>query len=317
METCQNNSLITFNIIAFTTTGNVKYFTCIVFLLMYMTAVSGNLIIATLICKVSQLHTPMYFFLCNFSIVEATYVSTILPELLSIILMEDKRISFQGCITQLYFFMFGGAAEIFLLTCMAYDRYVAVCTPLQYFLVMKKSVCIVLAAFCLLFSSFNSLIFSLLVSTLLFCNSHDINSFFCDIRSLMALSSSDTKSREIALIVEDVCLVFLTFVLISTSYVYIICAILKINSSKGRFKTFSSCSSHLTTVILFYGPIMFLYIKPESDQSEDQDKLLSLLYVIVVPTLNPFVYTLRNKEVIGAVAKLTNIRFLDKGTSRH
>lgn len=309
MQPCQNRTLTEFQIIAFTTSANVTNLTFTVFLLMYMTAVSGNLLIATLICKASQLHTPMYFFLCNFSIVEATYVSTILPKLLSITLTGNKRISFQDCITQLYFFMFSGDAEIFFLTCMAYDRYVAVCTPLHYVLVMRKGICIVLAAFCFIFSIFNSLIFSILTSTLQFCHSLDINNFFCEIRSLIALSSSDTTSREIALIVEDICIVFLTFLLISTSYVYIILTILKINSSNGRLKAFSSCSSHLTTVSLFYVPITFLYMKPQSHQSDDQDKLLSLLYVIVVPTLNPFVYTLRNKEVIGALVKLTYIKW--------
>ncbi|KAM9311987.1 olfactory receptor 5AR1-like [Gastrophryne carolinensis] len=307
MESCQNSSLKEFQIIAFATAGDVHVFTFTVFLLMYVTAVTGNLIIATLICKVSQLHTPMYFFLCNFSIVEAMYVSTILPKLLAITFTGDKRISFSGCITQLYFFMFSGLAEIFLLTCMAYDRYVAICTPLHYYLIMRKSVCISLAAFSVLFCMINAMIFTFLTSTLSFCLSHNINNFFCEIRSLMVLSSSDTKSREVALIVEDICLVFTTFVLICTSYVYIISTISKMCSSKGRYKTFSSCTSHLTTVILFYGPIIFLFIKPKSKDSEEQDKLFSLLYVIVVPTFNPFVYTLRNKDVLGAIAKLTHI----------
>ncbi|XP_072255033.1 olfactory receptor 5AR1-like [Pyxicephalus adspersus] len=308
MDQCENSSLTEFYITAFPTTGTVAIFIFVGVLFMYVTAVTGNLIIVTLICMVPQLHTPMYFFLCNLSVVDATYVSTILPKLLSITLTEDKKISFHGCITQLYFYIFCADAEILILTCMAYDRYVAVCTPLHYVQVMRKQVCIAMAACFWLVSAINPLMYALLTSKYSFSSSHQIDHFFCEIRSLLVLSSSNTTSVEMVLFVEDICLVFVTFLFILTSYVSIISAVLKVHSSKGRLKTFSSCSSHLTTVILFYGPIIFLYIKPETEQSKGQDKLLSLLYVAVVPTLNPFVYSLRNKEVIAALPKVIQIK---------
>ncbi|XP_068129634.1 olfactory receptor 5AR1-like [Hyperolius riggenbachi] len=308
MNQCQNITLKGFNIVAFSTSTSLTIGLFTGALVMYLIAVTGNLIITTVICKVSRLHSPMYWLLCNLSLVEALYISNILPKLLSIMLKEDKTISFQGCITQLFFFIMTGDAEVFLLTCMAYDRYVAICYPLHYSLVMRKQVCVGMV-FCSLFVSFvNSLMFTLLTYTVRFCYTHRINHFFCEIRSLLAISSSNTASREVILFVEDFLLVSLTFLLILTSYGHIISTVLKVHSLKGRLKTFSSCSSHLTAVMLFYGPIIFLYIKPKSEDSEDQDKLLSLLYVAVVPTLNPFVYTLRNKEVIEAVRQVFRIK---------
>lgn len=235
-------------------------------------------------------------------------VSTILPKLLSIILTEDQKIYFHGCITQLYFYIFCADAEIFILTCMSYDRYVAVCAPLHYVQVMRRKVCAAMATCLWIISTINPLMYALLTSTYSFCHSDHINHFFCEIRSLLVLSSSDTSSIEMVLFVEDICLVFFTFIIILTSYVCIIHVVLKVRTTKGRLKAFSSCSSHLTTVILFYGPIIFLYMKPETEHSKEQDKLLSLLYVAVVPMLNPFVYSLRNKEVMGAIRKVLHLR---------
>ncbi|KAM9312415.1 olfactory receptor 5V1-like [Gastrophryne carolinensis] len=309
MDPRQNSSSKEFHILAFTTLGTGKFVIFSTFLLMYSLAITGNLIIVVLICKVPQLHTPMYFFLSNFSMAETMSVSSILPKLLAITITEDKRISFEGCVAQLYFTMFSGSADFLLLTCMAYDRFVAICTPLHYLLVMRKGVCVRLVACSWIFSIFNSLMLTLPTITLLFCFSRDINNFFCEIRSVLAISSSDTTGREVAVILENIFLVFLTFVLIVTSYVYIISSVLKINSKEGRYKTFSSCSSHLTSVLLYYGPITFLYMKPTSKYSEEQDKLLALLYMVVVPTLNPFVYTLRNKEVKGAIERLARSRW--------
>nr|DBA30218.1 TPA: hypothetical protein GDO54_006230 [Pyxicephalus adspersus] len=308
MDQCQNNTIRGFHIMGFTMSGTESFPKFIVFFLMYLISVIGNMLIALLVCKVPRLHTPMYFFLSNLSIVDATYVSAILPKLLSITLMEHKAISFEGCFTQLYFFVFCADAEICILICMAYDRYVAVCSPLHYSMMMRKSVCAIMSGCSFVVSALNSLLLTLLTSTLSFCSSHNINHFFCEIRSLIILSTSDTTSAEMVLFVEDICFIFSTFVLIMISYVCIIHNVFKIRSSEGRLKTFSSCTSHLISVILFYGPIIFLYIKPKPKDSMEENPLVSLLYVAVVPTLNPFVYTLRNKKVIGVIVKIIKIK---------
>ncbi|KAG8548077.1 hypothetical protein GDO81_026764 [Engystomops pustulosus] len=309
MNTCENSTILEFHMVAFSTSGNTVYIIFAGFLVMYLLAVVGNLLIASLIFATPQLHTPMYFLLCNLSIVDATYSSAIFPNLLSFTIGMDRKITFLGCITQLYFFIFCVDEEIFILTCMAYDRYVAVCSPLHYPMVMGKKMCIIMAAITLLLSSLNSLMFTLLTYSLSFCGPSEINHFFCEIRAIISLSNSDTSSMDMVLFIKDIFLVFFTFLFIIFSYLRIISSILKIRSSKGRFKTFSSCSSHLTSVILFYGPILFLYMKSVSEHSADQDKFTSLLYVVTVPVLNPFVYSLRNKEVLGAIRKVANVKW--------
>ncbi|KAG8545125.1 hypothetical protein GDO81_021371 [Engystomops pustulosus] len=253
---------------------------------------------------VPNLHTPMYFFLCNLAISDVIYVSSSLPKLQSITITQDNRISFAGCISQMYFFLFSVACDIFVLTSMAGDRYVAICRPLQYTLIMNRRVCVTISAMCWIFSAVNSLLLTLLTSGLEFCHSHEISHFFCDLKTLTALSSSDTTSREIFIMIEDIIFAFVPFSLTVASYVQIISTILNIRSSETRLKAFSSCTSHLTAVILFYAPVLIVYMKPESEYSKEQDNLISLLYVAVVPMLNPFVYSLRNKDVLDAVRKL-------------
>ncbi|XP_069618574.1 olfactory receptor 5AR1-like [Ranitomeya imitator] len=277
------------------------------FLFMYFLAVVGNLIIIALVCVAPQLHTPMYIFLCNLSIVDAIYVSAIIPKMLAIILTGNKMISFSGCMTQLFFFIFCFGTDIYILTSMAYDRYVAVCSPLHYSSIMTRNVCSIIVTSYMIFSIANSLMLTLLIRTLSFCYSHMINHFFCEIKALMELSSSDTKIMTMILSMEDAFIVVFILMFIMTSYVRIISAILKIRSSTGRLKAFSSCTSHLITVLLFFGPSIFMYLKPESKGSKEQDTILSMLYVAVVPMLNPFVYSLRNKEVLGAARKMATV----------
>ncbi|KAM3924682.1 olfactory receptor 1G1-like [Leptodactylus fuscus] len=304
MNNCINGTLKEFNILAFytSTAGQIALFIAVLF--MYLMTVIGNVIIITLVCSVTQLHTPMYFFLCNLSTADIAFVSVTLPKLLSIIVTKDHMISFQGCITQLYCLLLCGQAEIFILTCMAYDRYVAICKPLQYAMIMRKNVRFAMSAFSWLIGIFNSLWHSMIAASLPFCNSNEIDHFFCDLKTLSMLSASDSTNRDILTSVQSVFIGCLPFSLIVISYVYIISTILKIKSSKGRHKVFSSCTSHLTTVILLYGPIIFLYMKPETYRSREDDKLLSIVYVAVVPMLNPLVYSLRNKDVLDAAAKI-------------
>ncbi|KAG9470133.1 hypothetical protein GDO78_018781 [Eleutherodactylus coqui] len=304
MYECANITVTEFYLTPFSTsrTGDIFVFTG--FLVMYLLAVVGNLIIAVLVCTAPQLHTPMYFFLCNLSSVDVIYVSNILPKLLSIILAEDKTISYFACITQFYFFIFCANAENNILACMAYDRYVAVCSPLHYSMIITRKVCFIISTSCMIFCAINSLMLTIMISTLSFCYSHKINHFFCESRALLALSSDDITGREMVLFAEDICLVVFTLLFILISYVRIFSSLLAIHSAKGRLKGFSSCSSHVITVLLFYGPIIFLYLKPESQHSEEQGKILSMLYMAVVPMLNPFVYSLRNRDVLGAIRKV-------------
>ncbi|XP_075061999.1 olfactory receptor 1F1-like [Mixophyes fleayi] len=307
MNECPNSTVTEFHITAFSTstTGQFVLFTGV--LVMFLLAVSGNLIIMSLVCLVPQLHTPMYFFLCNLSTVDIIYVCTTLPKLMSITLTQIHSVLFNNCITQLYFFTLCADAEIFILTCMAYDRYVAICVPLRYSVIMSRRLCRLMVICLWVISAVNSSVHTLLTYVLSFCHSHEFDHFLCDLKTLITLSSSDTTSREIFMLFEDITIAFLPFAYTITSYVYIISAILKIPSLKGRRKIFSSCTSHLITVILFYGPIIFLYMKPESKDSKQQDKLLSMLYVAAVPMLNPLVYSLRNKQVLGALKELNNV----------
>ncbi|KAM5140400.1 olfactory receptor 1J21-like [Mantella aurantiaca] len=303
MEERSNSTEYMFYISAFSISDTEK---CLLFsavLLMYMVTVLGNMIIALLVCLVPQLHTPMYFFLSNLAMSDIIYVSVTLPKLLSILLTHDHRMSFSGCMTQVYFFIFSAACDIFLLTAMSYDRYVAICKPLQYSLLMNKDVCISLALSTWLISATNAAI-NALVASMLSCFTQNVDHFFCDLKALYAITSSDTTSRNILMLCEDVLFACFPFFLIMTSYVFIISTILKIHSLDGRLKAYSSCTSHLTTVILFYGPIIILYGKPHSEGSKELDKLLTLLYTAVVPMLNPFVYTLRNKDILNAIRKI-------------
>ncbi|KAG8573965.1 hypothetical protein GDO81_008976 [Engystomops pustulosus] len=307
MNECRNTSSEDFFIAAFSmsSVGQLELFLGL--LVIYLIAFLGNLTIIFLVCFVSKLHTPMYFFLCNLAIVDITSTSTCIPKLLMITLTQDHRIPFHCCMTQMFFFLLCANGEIFILTSMAYDRYVAVCKPLQYYSIMRKNIYIVISASAWIISTLNALSHTILTSILQFCNSHDINNFFCDLNSMIALSSADVTSRKFFMFFETVIFSLVQFLLTIISYIFILSTILKIRSSAGRMKAFSSCTSHLITVILFYGPLMFLYLKPESEDSKEQDMLLSMLYIVAVPMLNPLVYSLRNKEVWGAFVTLKKV----------
>ncbi|KAG8573962.1 hypothetical protein GDO81_008973, partial [Engystomops pustulosus] len=302
MINCSNGSSIhEFTIVAFSMSSPVQFELTLGIMIIYIITVLGNLTIIILVCLVQKLHTPMYFFLCNLAVIDVTSISSCVPKLLFITLSRDHLICFSCCMTQLFFFVLCADAEICMLTSMAYDRYVAVCKPLQYYTIMKKNVYIVIAASCWLVGLVNALLHTILISLLEFCASHDIHHFFCDLNALLALSTTDTTSQKMLIFFELFAMFLLQLILTIASYICIFSVILKIRSSAGRMKAFSSCTSHLITVILFYGPALFLYMKSESEDSKEQDMLLSMLYLIVVPMLNPLVYSLRNKEVWGAI----------------
>ncbi|XP_018415318.1 PREDICTED: olfactory receptor 5V1-like [Nanorana parkeri] len=297
-----------FHIVAFSASPAGQLSLFIVILLMYLLTILGNVTIITLVCAVTKLHTPMYFFLCNLSFLDVISTSSFTPKLLFITLTQNHKISFQGCITQLYLFVQCGLSVIFILTSMAYDRYVAICKPLQYYLIMSKALCITMAAISWLIGILNSVMHAILTSLLLFCISRDINNFFCELNSVLSISSSNIKSRKLLIAVEDVLVGFVPFLLIIISYIFIILNVLKIRSRHGRLKAFSSCTSHLFTVILFGGPSIFLYIKSEFGHGVGEDKLLSILFLIVVPMLNPLVYSLRNKDIRDATRVVGNLK---------
>ncbi|KAM5147987.1 olfactory receptor 2M2-like [Mantella aurantiaca] len=269
-------------------------------LMIYLISVSGNLVIIGLVYATSHLHTPMYYFLCNLSVQDIIYVSATLPKFLYVTISGDSRILFPECITQMFFFTFCVGTDFFLLTFMAYDRYVAVCLPLSYTIIMNPNLCVALCSFAWLVGFCNAFTHAILVSSLFFCHSQDISHFYCDLKAMIELSSSDVSNIETMVSVECIFLGVIPFVLILASYTCIIATIINIQSSAGRSKAFSSCSSHLTVLILFYGPSLSSYLIPQSENAKEQTKMLSLLYTALVPMLNPLVYSLRNKQVLTA-----------------
>ncbi|KAM5141293.1 olfactory receptor 6N1-like [Mantella aurantiaca] len=278
------------------------------FLAMYLLIVLSNLLIIILVCLDSKLQKPMYFFICNMSFIDMSYSSVTVPNLLQNIITNNKKISFQGCMSQLFFFNSLGSLEYMLLTSMAYDRYVAICCPLVYYVTMNKKICVVLASAAWGGGFAAALPLSVLISSLCYCASNQINHFFCDLTPLLKLACDDTSAVEYVVFAEGIIIVLNCFLLTITTYVYIISAIFKINSKEGQYKAFSTCASHLTVVILFYTMITCMYMKPSSSYDLDEGKSLAILYVIIVPMLNPIIYSLRNKDIKEAFNRLTKIK---------
>ncbi|XP_006156351.1 olfactory receptor 10AG1-like [Tupaia chinensis] len=295
-----------FILLGFSDTPNLQRILFGVFLLIYLSVLVCNSIII-LITKIDpDLYTPMYFFLGNFSFLEVCYVTVTIPRMLMDLWIQKGHISFLACAVQMGFFLMLGGTECILLTVMAYDRYVAICNPLHYALVMNHKVCIQLVA-----ASWISTVPAVigqtwLIFSLPFCASHMINHFFCDIPPILKLACGNKFVTETAVFVVTGSVVFIMipFLLIVVSYGKIICNILKLSSARGRSKAFSTCSSHLTVVVLFYGTGIITYLQPKPNQSERMGKLISLFYTVLIPTLNPIIYTLRNKDIMKAVRKL-------------
>ncbi|KAJ1095725.1 hypothetical protein NDU88_000883 [Pleurodeles waltl] len=262
--------------------------------------------IVAIIIRVRHLHTPMYFFLGNLSFVDICFTSAIAPKMLQNMLAEVRTISFEGCMAQLYAFFFTACTESYLLAIMAFDRYVAIGNPLRYTSVMSRSLCISLVSGSCLFVSLHSLLHISIVSSFEFCGSSLIRHFFCDLPPLLKLSCSDTTTYEWLVFTEGSVVTMSPFVFIIASYVSIISTILKIQSVKGRLRAFSTCSSHLTVVTLFFGTIFFTYFRPFSANALDQERVVTVMYTIVTPMLNPFIYSLRNNDVKGALRNVFN-----------
>ncbi|XP_021520987.2 olfactory receptor 2F1-like [Aotus nancymaae] len=276
----------------------------VLFLVMYVVTVLGNCLIVLLIRLDSRLHTPMYFFLTNLSLVDVSYATSIVPQLLVHFLAEHKAIPFRSCAAQLFFSLALGGIEFVLLAVMAYDRYVAVCDPLRYSAIMHGGQCARLAIISGVSGSMNSLVQTAITFQLPMCTNKFIDHISCELLAVVRLVCVDTSSNEVAIMVSSILLLMTPFCLVLLSYIRIISAILKIQSREGRRKAFHTCASHLTVVALCYGMAIFTYIQPHSGPSVLQEKLISLFYAILTPMLNPMIYSLRNKEVKGAWQKL-------------
>ncbi|XP_061022454.1 olfactory receptor-like protein OLF3 [Dama dama] len=276
----------------------------ILFSVTYLLTLLGNVLIVLLIRLDGRLHTPMYFFLSNLSLVDVSYATSIVPQMLAHFLAEHKGIPYVSCAAQLFFSLGLGGTEFVLLAVMAYDRYVAVCDPLRYPVIMHGGLCARLAITSWLSGSVNSLIHTAITFQLPMCTNKYIDHISCEILAVVRLACVDISSNEVAIMVSSVVLLMTPFYLVLLSYIRIISTILKIQSTEGRKKAFYTCTSHLTVVVLCYGMTIFTYIQPSSSPSVLQEKLISVFYAILMPVLNPMIYSLRNKEVKGAWQKL-------------
>ncbi|XP_048068731.2 olfactory receptor-like protein OLF3 [Ursus arctos] len=276
----------------------------VLFLITYMVTVLGNFLIVLLIRLDSRLHTPMYFFLTNLSLVDVSYATSIVPQMLAHFLAAHKAIPFVSCAAQLFFSLGLGGIEFVLLAVMAYDRYVAVCNPLRYSVIMHGGLCARLAIASWVSGSVNSLMQTVITFQLPMCTNKYIDHISCEILAVVRLACVDTSFNEIAIMVSSIVLLMTPFCLVLLSYIQIISTILKIQSTEGRKKAFHTCASHLTVVVLCYGMTIFTYIRPHSSPSVLQEKLISVFYAILMPVLNPMIYSVRNKEVKGAWQKM-------------
>ncbi|XP_003134635.1 olfactory receptor-like protein OLF3 [Sus scrofa] len=276
----------------------------VLFLVMYLVTVLGNLLIVLLIRLDSRLHTPMYFFLTNLSLVDVSYATNIVPQMLVHLLAKHKRIPFVSCAAQLFFSLGLGGTEFVLLAVMAYDRYVAVCNPLRYPVIMHGGFCTRLAVTSWLSGSGNSLMQTAITFQVPTCTNKCIDHISCELLAVVRLACVDTSSNKVAITVSSIVLLMTPFCLVLVSYIQIVSTILQVRSAEGRKKAFHTCASHLTVVALCYGMAIFTYIQPHSSPSVLQEKLISVFYAILMPVLNPMIYSLRNKDVKGAWQKL-------------
>lgn len=282
----------------------VQVFLFLVFLSIYLITLVGNMLIMVVIRTDLQLHTPMYFFLSNLSFLDICYSTVTVPKMLENFLATKKIISLIGCIAQIFFFIFMVGTEIFLLSAMAYDRYVAICNPLRYSMVISHRVCVQMVVGAWVSGFLDSLVNTIFLIDLHFCGPHYINHFSCELPLLLQMSCTSTFANEMVILTFSMTLGFAALLLIVASYVHIIGTILKISSSEGRQKAFSTCASHLTVVLLFCGTAFIRYMRPASGYSNTLDKLISVQYSILTPMLNPIIYSLKNKEVKTALRKL-------------
>ncbi|XP_051843914.1 olfactory receptor 2D2-like [Antechinus flavipes] len=305
MFPASNHSSVTeFVLLGFSSDPTTNRILFIIFLLLYLCSVLGNGLIIILIYLDSRLHTPMYFFLSILSLLDMGYVTTTMPQMLVHLLSSSKLISFAGCWVQMYVFGALGLTECIFFVVMAYDRYVAICFPLRYMLILNWDLCVRLVVGTWASGFFFSLVHTIFTMNLPFCGPNMVNHYFCEGPSVRSLSCMDTHLIEMVDFVMSIFMVLVPLSLILASYVRITMAILKIKSTQGRYKAFSTCASHLIVVTLFYAPAIYIYMRPNSSYSPERDKQISLFYNMFTALLNPVVYSLRNKDIKAAFIKV-------------
>ncbi|XP_006902055.1 PREDICTED: olfactory receptor 5K1-like [Elephantulus edwardii] len=303
-NTFKNEFILT----AFMDHPELKTFLFVLFFAIYLITMVGNVGLVILISKECSLHTPMYIFLANLALVDSCCACCITPKMLENFFSEDRIVSLYECMAQFYFLCTVETADCFLLAAMAYDRYVAICSPLHYHTTMSKKLCIQMTTGAFIAGNLHSIVHTGLLFRLVFCGSNQINHFFCDILPLYRLSCVDPYLNELILFILSGSIQVFTIGSVLISYLYILFTIFKMKSKEGRVKAFSTCASHLLSVSLFYGSIFFMYIRPNLLKEGNQDIPAAILFTIVVPLLNPFIYSLRNKEVINALRKILKIK---------
>ncbi|XP_048204488.1 olfactory receptor 1468-like [Perognathus longimembris pacificus] len=310
MKTGNHSKVLEFLLLGLSEQQEQQDFLFGLFLTIYLFTVAGNSLIILTIGSEPCLHTPMYFFLANFSLTDLGLSSTTVPRMLTSIQAHSNTIPYAGCLSQIHFFLWFIGLDVFLLAVMAYDRLVAICYPLHYALVMSPRCCILLVVMSLVLAFSYSLTHTILLAQLSFCKDNAIPHFFCDLLPLLKLSCSNTYANQCVLMYWGGALTILIPLLILVSYIRIVAAIVKVPSASGKWKAFSTCGSHLSAVCLFYVSAIGVYFIPSASESVSKDKMAAVMYAVVTPMLNPFIYSLRNKDMKDALGRILSRRAL-------
>ncbi|KAM4019228.1 olfactory receptor 1f45-like [Anomaloglossus baeobatrachus] len=302
--TIYNSSNVRFVLLGFSDVPQVRFYLLFIIFVMYLVTLLGNLVLISCIMCDRALHSPMFFFLSNLSLVDLCFVSSTIPTLLSTLLFDARSLSFPSCITQMFTFISFGNLENNILAVMAYDRYVAICSPLSYKSRMRSSLCIVLVAMSWVAAGGHSLLHTLMVTTLQYSGIKQVNHFFCEIAQVLSVSDSDTTSNFSLILTEGAVSVGVPFICIILSYTFILVALFRLRSTERMQKTFSTCSSHLTTVCLFYGTIASVYFRPSASSVGLRERAATIGYTLLTPMMNPIIYGLRNNAMKKAMRKV-------------
>ncbi|KAM6219931.1 olfactory receptor 2A12-like [Rhynchocyon petersi] len=305
MQEPNQSSVTEFILLGFSLSPRTTPFLFSAFLITYLLIILGNSLITILICLDSHLHTPMYFFIGFLSMLDLGYTTTTVPQMLAHLVSQKKRISFASCVAQMYIFLVLGITESWLFAIMSIDRYVAICHPLRYKVIMRPCLCGIMVIFCGLWGVISALVYTFFAMRLPYCGPNKINHFFCEVPAVLKLACADTSVNDQVDFILGFSVILVPLSLILIIYINIFIAILRIRSAQGRLKAFSTCASHITVVTMFCVPAMVMYMRPSSMASPEEDKKLALFYNVISAFLNPIIYSLRNKDVKRAFLKVT------------